>query len=362
MRLLVLRGNPRLRGVTQHLTGLFVQGAREAGAHLDDVHLPSLSVASCTGCYHCWLTTPGECVIHDDMAPLLELLRTADVVVCATPLYNCSMTSSLKAFLERTIPLYLPYASSQGEGALRHGLRRPEAPPQSLITLAVGGFMGDENFAGLRATFRGIARRMAMSWGGELIRPESNWIHFASRSKPKTARSIEAAFAEAGREAATVGKLSEAVEAAAARPLAPDAEHFDLYSNVYWEHASADGVQHGDLAGLAERVGLDVRILMREMVRGIDPVATARLRATFQFDFADRGLHYRVVVERGSCELEEGQTERPDLRVACDAETWARVFARDADVRDLLRSGQIRLEGDKCLFSRLRRYFPPPAE
>ena len=42
------------------------------------------------------------------------------------------------------------------------------------------------------------------------------------------------------------------------------------------------------------------------------------------------------------------------------AASWAKVFMRQINMRDALVSGEIKLEGDKTLFTRLDRYFPPP--
>jgi alkyl sulfatase BDS1-like metallo-beta-lactamase superfamily hydrolase len=115
-----------------------------------------------------------------------------------------------------------------------------------------------------------------------------------------------------------------------------------------------------DLEALQQRVTGDVRILMREMARSCDPADTAKLRAVFQFDFPDKNYFYRLSVDRGVCTLTEEKTENPDLRVRCSSETWALVFMRHINVRDALVNHLIELEGDKSLFSRLDRYFPPP--
>ena len=53
-------------------------------------------------------------------------------------------------------------------------------------------------------------------------------------------------------------------------------------------------------------------------------------------------------------------SEKCDLRVTTKAAIWAKVFMRQINVRDALVSGEIKLEGDKTLFTRLDRYFPPP--
>ena len=100
---------------------------------------------------------------------------------------------------------------------------------------------------------------------------------------------------------------------------------------------------------------------MREMARSIDPQAAARLRAVLQFDFPDRQRHYRFTVDKGRCELQFEPTENPDLRVTCTSDIWVALFMRQLNVAAALRQGVIRLEGDKSIFTKLDRYFPPPS-
>ena len=122
----------------------------------------------------------------------------------------------------------------------------------------------------------------------------------------------------------------------------------------------------GDLgrvpAEVQAQVSTDVGILIREMVRCLNPRAAARTQAVLQFDFPDREQYFRVTVDRGQVRLEETTTEKPDLRVRCDANLWAKVFMRETDVRQALIDRRLVLEGDKSLFTRLDRLFPPPSD
>jgi putative sterol carrier protein len=104
-----------------------------------------------------------------------------------------------------------------------------------------------------------------------------------------------------------------------------------------------------------------VRILLREMVRYLDAKATARVKAVLQFDFPDRDLTFHIRIDCGTCELKEGLAPRPDLIVRCDADVWAGIFTRQTDVREALKHRWLTLQGDKSLFSRLDRFFPPPS-
>ena len=115
-----------------------------------------------------------------------------------------------------------------------------------------------------------------------------------------------------------------------------------------------------DLELLRKNVMSDVRILMQEMARSIDPVSTARLKTVLQFEFPDKNYSVSIAVDHGACTFTEGKSTAPDLTVTVASDVWAKVFMRSISVRDALTSRQIVLTGDKFLFSRLDRYFPPP--
>ena len=358
MRLLVVRGNPRKSGRTQHFTNLFVQGARAAGAEVCDVDLMERKIAPCRGCYHCWVVTPGQCVLHDDMQELLRAFISADVVVCSTPLYYYSASSRMQMFLERTLPLTAAGLDETVGGLSRNRTRYPENwQGKKLIFLAVGALREEENFRPFEETCRLIAEGLAMELGGVLIRPEAHLTGF-SRSKPKGSRIVEAAFADAGMEAARCGRISERVRLRAALHLASNASDFASYCDVYWANAQEMGARAMDADELVLKVSKDARLLMPFMVSSVDPVATARTKAVLQFDFTGTNEHYCVVINCGTARLTSEQTAEPDLRVSCTPDVWAAVASGDVDPRDALRRGLVTITGDRSLFTRLSRFFP----
>ncbi len=361
MKVLLLRANPRKTGYTERLANLFLQGLRQGEANATDIDLTALSIAHCTGCQHCWLATPGQCVHGDDMGPLLDMVLATEVMVCVTPVYFFSMSAYLKTFFERLFPLSRPGLFPSGLGMTRNGIRYPERwHGKKLITLAAGALPGTEPYRPLNETFRLIADSLDMELAGQLIRPETSLLDYPL-SKPMTLKRIETAFIEAGRQAGTTGRLTPEVMEAAATPLSPSPEAFRLYSNIYWETAQELGADGLDLGRLRNIVGTDVRILLREMVRSADSQATKKVRVLLEFEFPDRKQVFGVCIDRGQCALIEGATGNPDLRIRCNSRTWAGVFTRQTDVRQALAEKQIVLEGDKSLFSRLDRFFPPPS-
>jgi len=361
MKVLLVRSNPRKSGFTQYLTDLFAEGVRETDAELVDVDLTTLSIQPCVGCYHCWIVHPGQCVHSDAMNDLLRVVVEAQVIVCATPLYYFSMSSYLKAFFERLLPLSAQGLENSRLGMHRNRLRYPEQWGQkTLITIVTGALRNAAAYEGIQVTFRLIADTLEMELGGQLIRPESYLLPYRL-SKPRTLKRIETAFFRGGREAGTTGRLSARTVADAGLALAADDDHFRTYCDIYWNHAAAMGALSTNTRLLHTRVGSDADILMREMARCLDPRATARLRAVLQFDFPDQQRHYRVTVDRGHCEIKPEPTPHPDLRVTCNMDVWVAIFTRQLRVTDAVRERRIVLEGDKSLFSKLDRYFPPPS-
>jgi putative NADPH-quinone reductase/putative sterol carrier protein len=359
MKILLLHSNPRKQGYTHHITGLVVKGAREAGATVTDVDLTDARIHPCVGCYRCWLTTPGVCRFKDDMTGIIKLWRDTDMVLFSSPLYSYSVSTHLKQFLDRTLCMTKEGFVETATGGVRNTIRTPETWPKKMAYILVGAFRGEENFDGARRTLQLFSSGIDIPLAGELIRPESYLLQF-TLAKPKTIKIVETAFEKAGLELAVKGKISADTSDKARSPLSPDVAHFKKYSNIYWEHAKEMGEAALDLAAVQQRVTSDMRVLMSEMVRSIDPVATQRLRAVLQFDFPDKDLHFRVVVDRGKCSMEQAKSDKCDLRVTVDAVVWARVFMREINIRDALAGRKILLEGDKMLFTRLDRYFPPP--
>ena len=362
MNVLIVRGNPRKTGFTQYLVNQFVVGLREVGAQVTDVDITAdeFSLKPCLGCYYCWLVKPGQCVHHDPMEKLLPVILKADVLVCATPVYYFAMSSQLKNFFERTFPLTGEGLVTSRMGILRNRLREPAKwSNKKFISITVGALRARDAYEPINQTFRLIADTLDMELGGQLIRTESHQLPF-KLSKPITLKRVESAFHNAGREAGLTGRLSAKTVADAELPLSPDENYFRTYANIFWEHAAAMNSKSTNSSRLQAEVGASPDILMREMARCIDPKATARLRAVLEFHFPDLPRHYQLVVNQGACELKFTAAASPDLRVTCTTDIWVALFTRQLNVPAALRQGVIKIEGDKGIFTKLDRYFPPP--
>lgn len=100
MNILVLVGSPRKNGNTEILADSFIEGAKLSGNTVKKVCLRGLKISGCLGCGYC-KKHEGECVIKDDMQQIYPLIDDAQMIVFATPVYFYSMSSQLKAVLDR---------------------------------------------------------------------------------------------------------------------------------------------------------------------------------------------------------------------------------------------------------------------
>ena len=98
-KILVVTGGGRPKGNTARLVDSFVKGAEEAGHSVEKVSLVKTEVKGCLGCNACRYGKP--CVQKDGFNELVPKIKGADLVVFASPLYFWTISSKLKAFIER---------------------------------------------------------------------------------------------------------------------------------------------------------------------------------------------------------------------------------------------------------------------
>ena len=109
MLILGLQGSPRKGGNTDTLLGAFLEKAGQAGAAVKTIQVARAGIVPCKGCGYC--ETHGTCVIADDpmSTELFGLLRQADLVVAATPVYFYGISAQLKVLIDRCQTLWCPF-------------------------------------------------------------------------------------------------------------------------------------------------------------------------------------------------------------------------------------------------------------
>lgn len=97
--ILIINGGGRPNGNTAQLVQAFADGAQEAGHQIELVSLTKTEVKGCMGCNACRYGKP--CVIKDGFNDLVPKIKDADLIVFASPLYFWTVSSRIKAFIER---------------------------------------------------------------------------------------------------------------------------------------------------------------------------------------------------------------------------------------------------------------------
>lgn len=106
MKILVLNASPKKDASdTMHITRAFLKGMEQVAQNdVKVVNLYDKHIEYCKGCFAC-MRNGGTCVIDDDMKELLKNVLESDVLLLGFPLYCYGMPASLKAFIDRTLPL-----------------------------------------------------------------------------------------------------------------------------------------------------------------------------------------------------------------------------------------------------------------
>src|SRR3989344_4621445 len=106
VKVLAFSGSPHSDGVVESLIEKVLEGAREADAETEMVHLYGLHIEPAPGHYS---IDPTKEVIEnmprDDMMPLYAKIAQADVLVFGTPVYWANMSGVMKNFIDRLTPI-----------------------------------------------------------------------------------------------------------------------------------------------------------------------------------------------------------------------------------------------------------------
>ena len=97
--ILVIQGGGRVNGNTSQLVDAFIRGAKETGNFVENISLNKTEVKGCIGCNVCRYGKP--CVQKDGFNELIPKIKSSDLIVFASPLLFWTLSSKIKAFVER---------------------------------------------------------------------------------------------------------------------------------------------------------------------------------------------------------------------------------------------------------------------
>ena len=99
MKVIGISGSPRKQGNTAGLISYTLEKIKERGLDTEMIILPGKEIAGCRACYSC--VTEKKCVVKDDFHEVFDKMVEADGILLGSPVYHASITSELKALLDR---------------------------------------------------------------------------------------------------------------------------------------------------------------------------------------------------------------------------------------------------------------------
>ena len=91
-------GSPR-KGATEHVLREALSMLETAGFDTEFFSVRGKKIGFCTHCDHC--LEHKECILKDDMYTVYGLLREAEGIIIATPVYNGGVSAQTKAVMDR---------------------------------------------------------------------------------------------------------------------------------------------------------------------------------------------------------------------------------------------------------------------
>ena len=108
MKILVLNGSPHPNGSTKQMINAFCDGALSVGHQVNVVDVCKKQISGCMACEYCHMKGKGACVQKDDMQEIYDILKDADMLVLASPIYYHGISGQLKCTVDRLYAVAYP--------------------------------------------------------------------------------------------------------------------------------------------------------------------------------------------------------------------------------------------------------------
>jgi len=342
MSILVLNGSPKADASnTMKLTRAFLEGLNRKDIEIIDI--AKMNIQPCKGCFACWEKTPGKCCITDDMQNLFQKSLEAELIIWSFPLYYYGAPSQIKAFMDRRLPINLPYITEGENGRPKHPSRFDLSAQRHILISTCGFFTVENNFEALVKQFD----IMFADKYEKILCPQGELFNIPQLTD-RTNEYLEL-VKQAGAEYASGGSFSAETKRQLAVPLF-EKEAFMEMANAHWQITEANSAENNGAAhSKAER-------LLRQMSAIYSPAENApKAEKTIEFFFTDINEAYqlRVKGEKSVFIKEPSEFAPYSVRIETPFEVWQDISAKKLDGKEALFQNKYRVLGDFSLMTSL---------
>ena len=348
MKILLINGSPKgaksnsLRLAHSFLDGIREQESeRERTVEVEELHLNTLRIAPCKGCFACWKQTPGSCCMKDDMQTVIEGLLSANLVIWSFPLYYYSVPGLLKNLIDRQLPMSLPFMceSRDGNGSGGHPSRYDRSRVKHVLISTCGFYSAEGNYDSVTRMFDhvlGQGKYTSIFCGqGELF-----------RVKELSARTDAylAAVRQAGREYA--GGRIQAETRMKLKALLYPREVFEKMADASWGISKDNGEKEEESL-----------IFTRQMAALYNKDRFDGRERVLEICYTDLGKTYRIKLGKDGAEVLTDESLRATTRIDTPFSVWLALSRGEMRGDEALAKHLYTVSGDFSLMMNWDRYF-----
>ena len=348
MKILLINGSPKgAKSNSLRLAHSFLDGIRdheserERAVEVEELHLNTLRIAPCKGCFACWKQTPGTCCMEDDMQTVIEGLLAANLVIWSFPLYYYSVPGPLKNLIDRQLPMSLPFMceSRDGNGSGGHPSRYDRSMVKHVLISTCGFYSAEGNYDSVTRMFDhvlGQGKYTSIFCGqGELF-----------RVKELSARTDAylAAVRQAGKEYAG-GRIREETETKLKALLYPR-EVFEKMADASWGISKDNGEKEDESLIFTRQMAA---LYNRDRFDGRERV--------LEICYTDLGKTYRIKLGKDGAEVLTDESLRATTRIDTPFSVWLSLSRGEMRGDEALAKHLYTVSGDFSLMMNWDRYF-----
>lgn len=156
MKIAILNGNTDGNNEFESYMNELDSTLKKQNHETKHLKLREMNIKFCTGCWGCWVKTPGECIVPDDSRTVSAESINSDLVLFASPITMGFPTSLLKKAMDKMIPLVHPYIEIVDKEC--HHKKRYEKYPKLSLLLEKNNFTDDEDIKIISDIFHRLAK------------------------------------------------------------------------------------------------------------------------------------------------------------------------------------------------------------